>query len=252
MNTIFILIILLLIIIFALRKLEKLNQVDYGHKWLNCLMGLNQFLCRKVHRMGDFWLDLPETGGLLIASNHQSGIDPPALIAASKRPVRFLCTSYYYDKPILNYLLKAAGCIPVYKDKDNKLALKQAIEALNKGEIIGIFPFGGIHIPADPEPRIRSGVAVLSSLTNTPIVPVRIDGIAPFSINKVLTSMTFSRSNLKLTQYSAVITKTDADIENTLAYLYSFLSNHVAQPIDEVTEIVEIAETISEIAEDSV
>lgn len=221
-----------IIIYFIIKKLEKLNHTDYGSRLINCLSGLNNLLCRKLHRLGDFWIDLPKNGGAIIAANHVSGIDPPVLIAASKRPVRFLCVSTYYDMPVLNYVLKKAGCIPVYRNKDNKLALKKAIEALKKGEVIGIFPFGGIHLPTDKEPRIRSGVAVLSSLAQVDIIPVRIEGVAKFSYDKVFTSLFFPRSNLNLRQYATISpnnyqeTEDDKAISDVLDKLYNYLSNH--------------------------
>lgn len=227
---------LLLILYLLWRRLDKYNPVDYGHKWLNRLLGLNQLVCRKYHRLGnDFWLDLPVDEGAVVAANHQSGMDPVVLLAASKRPIRFLTTSDYYDLPFAGYILKAAGCIPVYKHKDNTISLNKAIEALKNGEIIGIFPFGGIHLPSKPEPRMRSGVAVLSKLANVKIYPVYIAGVAKFSFNKVFTSMFFVRSRLKLLVNKPLSPLASADSERTadnndyskvLEQLYPLLSNH--------------------------
>lgn len=225
---------LCLIVYYFWRRLEKYNHVDYGHKTVNRLMGLNYLVTRKWHRLGDYWLDLPEKGGLILAANHSSGMDPAVLCAASKRPVRFLATSVYYDLPFVHRILKGAGVIPVYKNKDNKIALQKAIEALQKGEVIGIFPFGGIHAPTHEEPRMRSGVAVLSKLAGAPIYPIFIGGINPFSFNRVFTSMFFKRSRLELKQYKPIVTKVLADkanekeeINKVMDYLHPLLSNHL-------------------------
>ena len=220
------------------RQLERYTHLDYGHRWLNRLMGLNQVLSRRYHRLGDFWLDIPEDQGAIIAANHQSGMDPAVLLAASKRKIRFLTTSDYYDMPFAGYILKCADCIPVYRNKDNTIALQKAIEALKNGELVGIFPFGGIHVPSEPEPRIRSGVAVLARQANVKIYPVYISGVAKFSYNKVFTSMFFLRSHLKLTQYSAIENKNSSDdVNNThdnfvLEQLYQLLSNHITRSDD--------------------
>ncbi len=223
------LLLILLIIYRAWCYLEKYNKVDYGNKQLNRLMGLNQLLCRKYHRLGDdFWLDIPSEGGCIIAANHQSGMDPAVLMAISKRPVRFLATDYYCNMPVVCRLLKTAGCIPVYRNKDNKLALQAAIEALKNGEVIGIFPFGGIHLPTREEPRIRSGVAVLSKFANVPIYPVYIGGVAKFSFNKIFTSMFFKRSNLKVIPFEPVKCDVDSDdLTSIQEFLYENLSNHL-------------------------
>ncbi len=222
-----------LILYLIWRRLEKYSHLDYGHRSLNRLMGLNQVLCRHYHRLGDFWLDIPDSGGAIIAANHQSGMDPAVLIAASKRKIRFLTTSQYYDMPFAGYILRCAGCIPVYRNKDNSLALQKAIEALQNGEVVGIFPFGGIHLPYKPEPRIRSGVAVLSRLARVNIYPVYISGVAKFSYNKVFTSMFFLRSKLKLTPYSSIKNASEDD-SVVLDQLYTLLSNHISR--DTVTD----------------
>lgn len=236
-----VLIIILSVIYFFWARLEKYNIVDYGNKTVNRLQGLNQLVSRKHHRLGDYWLELPE-GGAIIAANHQSGMDPAVLCAASKRPVRFLTTEFYYKMPIVHSICKGAGCIPVFKDKDNQKALKNAVEALHNGEIIGIFPFGGIHTPDQPEPRLRSGVAVLSKLANVPIIPIHIGGVHKFSYNKVFTSMFFKRSTLKITQYDSIICD-DAEntVEKVLDYLYPLISNHT-ESAKEPAKTIDIAE----------
>ena len=217
----------LIVIYFFWCQLEKYNTVDYGNRQLNRLLGLNQLLCRKYHKLGDYWLDLPTEGGVVIAANHQSGMDPAVLIAASKRRVRFLATEYYYNIPFVKNILKTAGCIPVYRSKDNRESLRKAIEALKNGEVIGIFPFGGIHLSTKEEPRLRTGVAVLSKSADVPIYPVHIGGVNEFSHDRVFTSMFFRRSTLKVKQFHSI--KSDLNSENftqVLDYLYPLLSNH--------------------------
>lgn len=230
------LIVVFSIIYFFWVRLEKYNIVDYGNKTVNRLQGLNQLVSRRYHRLGNYWLDLPTHGGAIIAANHQSGMDPAVLCAASKRPVRFLTTEYYYNMPVAHAICKASGCIPVFINKDNKLALKKAVEALQRGEIIGIFPFGGIHAPDKPEPRLRSGVAVLSKLANVPIVPIYIDGVHKFSFNRVFTSMFFKRSTLKIKQYASITCDENHSVEDVLKYLHPLLSNHSISNMSDISD----------------
>src|SRR5690348_6145629 len=81
-----------------LRACERANGADWGHRWLNRLDGLNRILCRRVHRLKHAPIELPATGGVLVASNHVSGLDPLLLIAASPRPLRFLIAREPYER----------------------------------------------------------------------------------------------------------------------------------------------------------
>src|SRR5688500_11612253 len=100
-----------------MRRLERANKADWGNKWLNRLDGLNRIFCRRFHRLRHGKLSLPEEGGALLASNHVSGLVPLLLIAASRRPLRFMIAREEYERWWLKWLLRAVGCIPVERSR---------------------------------------------------------------------------------------------------------------------------------------
>ena len=156
---------------------EAANGADWGNRWLNRLDGLNRIFCRRFHRLVHEPLNLPATGGALVASNHVSGLDPLLLIAASPRPLRFLIAREQYDRWWLRWLFRAVGCIPLERTRNPRSALEAARRALKHGEVVALFPQGRIHLDHHEPAPLKRGIVLLASLTGVPIHPVRIEGI---------------------------------------------------------------------------
>jgi len=178
---------------------NKHSQVDWGGAIINMLDGWMRLLCRRVHKLSpDIVINLPKTGAAIVVANHVSGLDPFLLMTASRRPLRFLIAREEYERPILHWLFKAGGCIPVDRTGRPELALRQALKALQAGEVLALFPHGKIHLDNDPPRKLKGGVARLSAWTQTAIYPVRIDGIkaegsvalAPFIPSDIVLTMT--------------------------------------------------------------
>ena len=153
-------------------------------------------MVKYLHRLPATEIPLPKTGAAIVVANHVSGLDPFILIAACHRPLRFLIAREVYERPILHWLFKASGCIPVDRSGKPELALRQALRALQQGEVLALFPHGKIHLDSDPPRKIKGGVARLSAWTQTPIYPVRIDGVG---VEGSVALAPFIPSNVKLT-----------------------------------------------------
>lgn len=160
-----------------LRVCETANNADWGNRWLNRLDGLNRIFCRRFHRLVYEPLNLPASGGALVASNHVSGLDPLLLIAASPRPLRFLIAREQYDRWWLRWLFRAVGCIPLERARNPRGALEAARKALKRGEVVALFPHGRIHLDHHEPTPLKRGIVLLASLTGAPIHPVRIEGV---------------------------------------------------------------------------
>jgi 1-acyl-sn-glycerol-3-phosphate acyltransferase len=156
---------------------ESANEVDWGGLWLNRIDGLNRILCRRLHRLRHNEIGLPETGGALLVCNHVSGLDPLLMIAACKRPLRFLIAREEYERFGLHWLLKKVGCIPVDRKGCPEQALREALRVLQQGEVVALFPHGHIHLDSDPPRRLKGGVIWLAQQTGTPIIPMRLTGV---------------------------------------------------------------------------
>jgi 1-acyl-sn-glycerol-3-phosphate acyltransferase len=122
---------------------------------------------------------LPTSGAVLLASNHVSYLDPLTLAYVADRQhrrVRFLAKAELFEKPVLGTLLRSAHQIPVQRGKENAAgALAAAVDALDRGECVVVFPEGTISEDLEPM-RGKSGTARLAQQASMPIVPIGLWG----------------------------------------------------------------------------
>ncbi len=157
--------------------IDKYNEVDWGSRWFGFIDGFNRFFCQRFHRLQPYHIVLPEKGGCIIACNHISGLDPLLLIAAARRPLRFMIAREEYERFGLQWLFRGVGCIPVERSGRPELALREAMRALQVGEVVAIFPHGRMHLDNDPARKLKKGVAWLAEQTKVPVIPCRLTGV---------------------------------------------------------------------------
>lgn len=183
MEIIFLVLVLLLVLFFVVKKalsiIDAANEADWQHGLANRIDGLIRLFCYRFHRLPKAYITLPDSGAAIVAANHISGLDPLLLIAASKRPLRFLIAREEYERFGLNWLFKMAGCIPVDRMSNPEKALRQALLAIDRGEVIAIFPQGGIQWPINDETpfRMKGGAVRLAQRKKIPLIPVVVDGV---------------------------------------------------------------------------
>ena len=113
---------------------------------------------------------VPPVGPLVIAANHDSVLDPFVLAAAISRPTRYLGKAELWRVPLLRLWLDNVEAIPVERGRSDALAIESAVAALRAGEVVGIFPEGGV---AREGPWLR-GAARMALATGAPLLPVRL------------------------------------------------------------------------------
>ncbi len=123
--------------------------------------------------------NIPPTGALIIAGNHLSNADPPAIgaFAGLVRDSRFMAKKELFAVPVLGWFFRRCGYISV--DRKRTIgdfgALEGAIEALNRGESIVMFPEGTRSKTGKPQ-KPKSGVGFLAYKTGAPVLPVKVEG----------------------------------------------------------------------------
>jgi 1-acyl-sn-glycerol-3-phosphate acyltransferase len=120
---------------------------------------------------------IPKTGGCIIAANHISYVDPLCLglyVLEAGRTPKYLAKSSLFEVPFLKRVFIGANQIPVYRGTtDASKALSAAVEAVNEGECLLIYPEGSATRDPDCWPmKARTGVARLALETGAPVIPV--------------------------------------------------------------------------------
>lgn len=160
----------MLLLIWFLRRLMR--------PFLRLLAALVARCHYKLHTSG---LDnIPGSGAAILVSNHVSYADAIILMATVRRPIRFIMTRDIYEHSWLNWILKAAGCIPVsspLQDRESfQASFAEAVNTLRQGELLFIFPEGRLTPDGNLQPFKRGVEKILHEL-EVPVIPLCISGM---------------------------------------------------------------------------
>jgi 1-acyl-sn-glycerol-3-phosphate acyltransferase len=124
---------------------------------------------------------VPLEGPVIIAVNHVSAIDPPlaAVAVAPRRRPFGIGKKELFDKPVLGWWLRGTGSFPLDRTGDATAAMKAALDVLEKGGSLFIYPEGTRVKPGQTRAP-KAGVAFLSYRAKAPVVPLRVLGTAEF------------------------------------------------------------------------
>ncbi len=123
--------------------------------------------------------NIPKTGALIIAGNHLSNADPPAIgsFAGLVRDSRFVAKKELFSVPGLGWFFRRSGYIPV--DRSRTIgdfgALKEVVHALEQGQSVVMFPEGTRSKTGKPQ-KPKSGIGFLVYKTGAPVLPVKVEG----------------------------------------------------------------------------
>ncbi len=119
---------------------------------------------------------LPESGGALLTPNHVSWLDGLLMIAISSRPIRMVITGDLVNNGWARKIAKIMGAIVIPRNapRATHAAIETAREALNNGELVCIFPEGGISVTGQLQ-AFRPKTLEIVRGTSAPVLPVYLD-----------------------------------------------------------------------------
>ncbi len=119
--------------------------------------------------------NIPKEGPILLAGNHTKWLDPVMLVAVVKRQVHFLAKEELFHG-ITKPIVKGMGCVSVNRKIHDHHALEGAVDYLNSGLCVGIFPEGTINRTDDLIMPFKIGAVKACSETKAKLVPFVITG----------------------------------------------------------------------------
>jgi len=175
--------------------------------------------------------NFPREGGVIVAPNHLSYVDVVLLYVVSPRPLRAMAWGGFTRYAFFRAIFRVFGTLPVTPERA-KTAMKEAVEVLQQGGAVLIFPEGQISRTGELQP-IAGGFSLLAKHSGAPVVPVHLAGVwgSIFSYER---GKFFWKKPLHLPypvtiRFGAPLQAADATIENLRNVLTS-----LAQPSDPV------------------
>jgi 1-acyl-sn-glycerol-3-phosphate acyltransferase len=135
--------------------------------WLYRAMPLiSELAVRSYYRVSVAGARIPADGPVLLVANHNNSLVDPALVAAmASRNVRFLAKAPLFTHPLIGWLIKGVGSVPVYRQQDDPTLVSQNLDSfrdvhrvLVDGDMVGIFPEGISHSASRLAP-LKTGAA---------------------------------------------------------------------------------------------
>ena len=118
---------------------------------------------------------VPQSGPVVLASNHASFLDPPLVGAGLRRSINYLARDTLFRFPVIGFLLRKVQAVPVDREGGGAAGLKAILERLWAGGAIILFPEGTRSRDGRLQPA-RSGIGLTVIKSDAPVVPVRVFG----------------------------------------------------------------------------
>lgn len=129
--------------------------------------------------------NIPTAGAAVLVCNHVSFVDAVLLMAASPRPIRFIMDHRIFQVPVLGWLFRLAKTIPIAPQKDDPATYEAAFDAaaqvLREGDLLAIFPEGGITQDGTLQPFKGGIMKILERARadglDVPVVPMALTNL---------------------------------------------------------------------------
>jgi 1-acyl-sn-glycerol-3-phosphate acyltransferase len=118
---------------------------------------------------------VPLTGGVVLAANHASFLDPPLVGSGLHRQINYLARASLFNNPLVGWVLRKWSAIPVDRDGGGAAGLKAILERLLDGGAIILFPEGTRTKDGKLQPA-RSGIGLTVIKSDAVVIPVRTFG----------------------------------------------------------------------------
>ncbi|MCD6079672.1 MAG: glycerol acyltransferase [Ramlibacter sp.] len=124
--------------------------------------------------------NIPVQGAAVLVCNHVSFVDAVLLMAASPRPIYFVMDHRIFKVPVLGWLFRLAKAIPIAPRKEDPVAYEAAFDAaarvLREGDLLAIFPEGGITRDGTLQ-EFKGGIMKILERQPVPVIPMALTNL---------------------------------------------------------------------------
>lgn len=157
-----------------MRKIVKMKKDKmYMYRFLKPVLGLIFKLYYNPKIIGEE--NILKEGSILIVGNHKHLFDQCLAIIATKRPIHYMAKKEYFEGKFA-WFFKMVGCIPVDRSRKDENAKKKALEVLNNGYALGLFPEGTRNKTEQFLLPFKYGAVSIANKTDSYLVPFGITG----------------------------------------------------------------------------
>jgi 1-acyl-sn-glycerol-3-phosphate acyltransferase len=142
-------------------------------KWLQILARTGSTVLFDLQVFGR--RNVPKTGGVILAANHQSYLDPVMVATWLQRPVCFMARSSLFENRHFGWFIRELHAYPVRLGEGDIGAVKETIRLLQEGHVLNIYPEGTRSLDGEIK-KMEKGIALVIRKAKVPVVPVAIDG----------------------------------------------------------------------------
>jgi glycerol-3-phosphate dehydrogenase (NAD(P)+) len=114
-------------------------------------------------------------GGVILAANHRSFLDPFVIGCCLPRPIYFVAKQELFKNPLIGWFLNCMGAFPVRRGESDEESVATALALLERGQAVVIFP-EGTRIRAGSLAKPKRGVGRLALESGAPVVPIAVTG----------------------------------------------------------------------------
>ncbi|WP_440057691.1 MFS transporter [Pseudomonas fragariae (ex Marin et al. 2024)] len=148
---------------------------EFTMRFMIWLLGHSMY--RVEHRNLD---RIPDEGAALLVCNHVSFVDALLIAGAVRRPIRFVMYYKIYQLPVLNFIFRTAGTIPIAgRNEDMDIyekSFKRIAQYLAEGELVCIFPEGKLTTDGEIN-GFKNGMSRIIQETPVPVIPLALQGL---------------------------------------------------------------------------
>ncbi len=125
------------------------------------------------------------SGGAVIAPLHRSFMDPVAVAGVIEQPISFMAKKELFRYPVFGWLLSKLHAFPVQRGVADRNAIRRAMDIVQSGGYLGIFPEGTRSRDGRVLP-LQGGAALIAIKAGVPVVPVVVTNVAPLRLRRAI------------------------------------------------------------------